>query len=379
MSKWPMVRLDEVFALEMGKTPARDNSAYWGGDAKWASIADIGRAGMYLEETKESITQLAVSESGIKLVPANTVVMSFKLSIGKTAITKENLYTNEAIMAFHPLERGRFDLHYLYHLFSNKNWSEGSNKAVMGATLNKATLKAVKIPVPSLDEQQKIAQVLDKINEVANRTEGELAMLDQLVKSRFVEMFGDPLQNAKKWAMRSFGDVCSVRQGLQIPITKRLVVPGSNCYEYITVAYLHGAKSREYIENPKSNVICRKDDILMTRTGNTGMVVTDVEGVFHNNFFLIDFDRKRFDRRFLVHYLNLPEIQVDIRRRAGTSTIPDLNHGEFYKIRLFEPPLALQCEFAAFVAEVDKSKFAVRKRLEKARLLYRAKLQEYFG
>ena len=187
MSKWPMVRLDEAFTLEMGKTPARDNSAYWGGDAKWASIADIGRAGMYLEDTKESITQLAITESGIKLVPANTVVMSFKLSIGKTAITKEDLYTNEAIMSFRPLEKGRFDLHYLYHLFSNKNWSEGSNKAVMGTTLNKATLKAVKIPVPNHDEQREIAQVLDKICEVSSRTEDELAKFDQLVKSRFVE------------------------------------------------------------------------------------------------------------------------------------------------------------------------------------------------
>ena len=187
MKNWPQVRLADVFRLEMGKTPARDNSAYWGGDAKWASIADIGRAGMYLDDTKESITQLAVSESGIKLVPANTVVMSFKLSIGKTAITKEAIYTNEAIMAFHPLEKGRFDLHYLYHLFSNKSWTEGSNKAVMGATLNKATLKEVKIPVPSLDEQREIAQVLDKIKEVARRTEDELGKLDQLVKSRFVE------------------------------------------------------------------------------------------------------------------------------------------------------------------------------------------------
>ena len=95
----------------------------------------------------------------------------------------------------------------------------------------------------------------------------------------------------------------------------------------------------------------------MTRTGNTGMVITNVDGVFHNNFFLIDFDREKYDKDFLVQYLNLDLIQADILRRAGTSTIPDLNHGEFYKIRVFEPPFDLQRQFNDFKRQVDKSKF----------------------
>ena len=157
--------------------------------------------------------------------------------------------------------------------------------------------------------------------------------------------------------MNTFGDICKVRQGLQIPISKRLTDFETGCYVYITVQYLHGGKEREYIKNPKSTVICTENDVLMTRTGNTGMVITGVEGVFHNNFFLIDFDRSRYDKEFLVQYLNMDVIQNDIRRRAGTSTIPDLNHGDFYKIMIYEPPLELQQQFAAFVAQVDKSKY----------------------
>ena len=156
--------------------------------------------------------------------------------------------------------------------------------------------------------------------------------------------------------MNTFGDICTVRQGLQIPISKRLTEYEEGCYEYITVQYLHGGKEREYIKNPKDTVICNKDDILMTRTGNTGMVITGVDGVFHNNFFLIDFDRNKYDKDFLVQYLNLDMIQADILRRAGTSTIPDLNHGEFYKIQVFEPPKSLQEEFDVFLKQVDKSK-----------------------
>ena len=171
-------------------------------------------------------------------------------------------------------------------------------------------------------------------------------------------MFGDPIKNEKDWRINKFRDICTVRQGLQIPISKRLLYKEDNCYEYITVAYLHGSKEREYIKNPKETVICNKEDILMTRTGNTGMVITGVHGVFHNNFFLIDFDRYKFDKCFLVEYLNLELIQLDIMRRAGSSTIPDLNHDEFYKINVYVPPLDLQKRFAEYVSSIDKSKFA---------------------
>ena len=230
-----------------------------------------------------------------------------------------------------------------------------------------------------LEYQQQIVSRLDKVTELIALRKEQLAKLDQLVKSRFIELFGDPKLNNKAWKMNTFADMCTVRQGLQIPISKRLTICEENCYEYITVAYLHGAKEREYIKNPKSTVICRKEDILMTRTGNTGMVVTNVAGVFHNNFFLVDFDRKRYNKCFLVEYLNLDLIQAEIKRRAGTSTIPDLNHGEFYAISIYEPPITLQEQFAAFIDQTDKSKLAIQQSLEKLELLKKSLMQEYFG
>ena len=108
---------------------------------------------------------------------------------------------------------------------------------------------------------------------------------------------------------------------------------------------------------------------LMTITGNMVMVFTNVECGFHNNFFLIDFDRERFEKDFLVEYLNLDLIQADITRRAGTSTIPDLNHGEFYKIKVFEPPIDLQKEFDEFKMQVDKSKLMFQKLHQKLNIL----------
>lgn len=230
-----------------------------------------------------------------------------------------------------------------------------------------------------LDEQHELVYTLDKINKCIGFRQQQLIKLEELVKSRFIEMFGDPENNEKKWVVKTFGDICTVRQGLQIPIAKRLTHYEDDCYEYITVAYLHGSKDREYIKNPKSTVICTKDDVLMTRTGNTGMVVTDVEGVFHNNFFLIDFDRTKYNKRFLVEYLNLDLIQAELIKRAGTSTIPDLNHGQFYAVSIYEPPVGLQNEFATFVEQTEKLKLEVKESLEKLETLKKSLMQKYFG
>lgn len=235
------------------------------------------------------------------------------------------------------------------------------------------------IPLPSLDEQERIVEQCEHAKKLLSLRRQQLAKLDELVKSRFIELFGDPQTNNKEWKINSFADICTVRQGLQIPISKRLTQYEDGCYEYITVAYLHGSKEREYIKNPKNTVICTKDDILMTRTGNTGMVITDVAGVFHNNFFLIDFDRNRYNKAFLVEYLNLDLIQLEIKRRAGTSTIPDLNHGEFYAISIYEPPIELQNQFVAFIVQTDKSKLVVQQSIDQLETLKKSLMQKYFG
>ncbi|MBE0420990.1 MULTISPECIES: restriction endonuclease subunit S [Pseudoalteromonas] len=140
------------------------------------------------------------------------------------------------------------------------------------------------------------------------------------------------------WSRVKFSDVMSVRQGLQISISKRLKVPTKTSKEYITIQSIKKTEQvREYVEAPTKRVTCSKEDVLMTRTGNTGIVVTDVEGAFHNNFFLMDFDRQQVDRDFLVNYLRSNRVQHLILTKAGASTIPDLNHKDFYSI---EFPLA---------------------------------------
>ena len=199
MSSGIKVKLSDAFDLQMGKTPSRSVSSYWEGEHSWVSISDLSDSGKYIAKTKECITDEAIKDSKIKIVPKGTVIMSFKLSIGKTAITASDIFTNEAIMAFHDKGKYIIDPEYMYYFCCGNNWLKGTNKAVMGLTLNKNTLSNYLINIPSLLDQKKIISKLNQISEVIENRQRTLTLLDELVKSRFVEMFGDPIINDMDW------------------------------------------------------------------------------------------------------------------------------------------------------------------------------------
>ena len=161
------VPISQVYDLQMGKTPSRDVPEYWNnGDHNWVSIKDLGSYGKYVGKTSETISERGRKESGIKAVPADTLLMSFKLSLGKASITAEETFTNEAIMAF--LDKGAYevDIDYMWYQLRSKDWSAGTNTAVMGKTLNKKTLGSTLIRVPPIAKQREVARRLDSAENV---------------------------------------------------------------------------------------------------------------------------------------------------------------------------------------------------------------------
>lgn len=166
-------------------------------------------------------------------------------------------------------------------------------------------------------------------------------------KLRFPEFRGD-------WESDKFKSYVKLNQGLQIPISERFTEYVPNSYFYITNEFLNKNSSKSYyIVNPSNSVICKESDILMTRTGNTGKVVTNVKGAFHNNFFKISYNSNVY-KDFLYFYLIHPKIQHIILSRAGTSTIPDLNHSDFYSINFVHPSLTEQQKIANYLTTIDK-------------------------
>ena len=349
MDKWNMVKLSDVFTLQMGKTPSRNNPDYWNGNHKWLSIADFGMNGKYINKTKECITDAAVAESGIKATPHNTVVMSFKLSIGKTAITVKDIFTNEAIMSF--IDKGTYpiDVNYIYHLFSGKDWSKGTNKAVMGTTLNKATLSQTTIPLPPIESQYQIADNLEKVSKLIDICNTILNKLDILVKSRFVEMFGNLTYDGY----------------LDLADLKRIDIPDSEI----------------------EKCIVRKGDVLFNRTNSIELVgktcVFDKDEDMIIAGYIIRVRLKPVMLPLIMSYfMNTDALKKKLRSMAkGAVNQANINAQELKAIKIYLPPTDLQQQFADFVAQTDKSKYCLvgEQILGKAEMLIELLNQEYFG
>lgn len=148
-------------------------------------------------------------------------------------------------------------------------------------------------------------------------------------------------------------DVCTVNQGLQIPISKRFKEKAPNRYFYITIQFLKGNTEEYYIENPKESVLCTKKDILVVRTGSTGIVLTDVEGCFHNNFFKVVPNEKIY-RKYLYYALNNEYMYKKMLNAASGTTIPDLKHSAFYDLEIFLPEINEQYKIVNILKNIDK-------------------------
>lgn len=175
-----------------------------------------------------------------------------------------------------------------------------------------------------------------------------------------------------------FREFTKLSQGLQISIDKRFLEPGDSRVFYITNEFLNpNSEKKFYIENPPKSVIANEEDILMTRTGNTGKVVTNVSGAYHNNFFKIAYD-KTVDKDYLFYLLNEPRIQSEILARAGSSTIPDLNHSDFYSLKGMYPNKKEQTQIGNFFQQIDKLIELQTRAVESAETYKKAMLQKMF-
>ena len=386
-------RLEELFDLQMGKTPSRSVTEYWeSGNNKWISIADLSKCGKYIYDTKECLSDIAVSESGIKQIPANTVVMSFKLSIGKTAITSEPMYSNEAIMSFRDRKLVQLLPEYIYYLLLSKNWDDGTNKAVMGKTLNKATLSKVKVNIHSMQEQQEIVYVLNQATALIELHQQQLQKLDELIKARFVEFFGDMLLNDMAWqesTLDTLADVVSgITKGRKIREAELIEVP------YMAVSNVKGG----YIDwtTVKTIMATKQEieqyrllpyDVLMTEGGDPdklgrGSVITKPlkNSIHQNHIFRVRLQTERILPVYFSEYLQHQKAKRYFLGCAKQTTgIASINMKQLRALPVLVPPLKLQEQFAAFVNQTDKSKVAVQKSLDEAQLLFDSLMQQYFG
>jgi len=362
-NEWKKVKLGDVFDLQMGKTPLRENKLYWDkGEYHWISISDMNFSEKYISSTKEKITELAVKKSGIKIIPKNTVIMSFKLSIGKVKIVNEDIYSNEAIMAFIPKTNNFIDENFLYYSLKGVRWNEGINKAVKGLTLNKALISQKEIFLPNLAIQKEIASNLDSIADFLDLRRKQLNYLKELNKSLFTTMFGDI---EKKFEYHKLSNICDVRDGTHdspeyITTDKR--------FPLITSKNLKGDKidfsEVNFISEAdfnKINVRSKVDigDILMPMIGTIGNpIIVKINKKFSiKNLALIKFKNSQIINTFLKFLLLSDYFNLIISQKNKGGTQKFLSLSDIRNFLIPVPPIELQNKFAERIEKIEKLKF----------------------
>ncbi|MDD5215835.1 MAG: restriction endonuclease subunit S [Methylococcales bacterium] len=181
-TRWDLFKLGEVCDVLIGGTPSRKIQDYFTGHNLWVSISEMN--GQIIHDTKEKITDEGVQKSNVKLIPTGTTLLSFKLSIGKTAIAGKDLYTNEAIAGLIPKDKEKLLDSYIYQLFNAKQIDlENTGFKAFGKSLNSQFLREdVKIPLPPLDIQQQIVSECEAIDLEVEKA--ELTLKNAKIKIR---------------------------------------------------------------------------------------------------------------------------------------------------------------------------------------------------
>ena len=325
--------LGEVCKFDIGGTPSRSKNEYYeNGNNLWVSVRELN--GGYIYDTKEKITDLGVKNSSVKLFAKDTILFSFKLSIGKTAIVGNSLYTNEAIAGILSKNNDVLNNKYLYYYLTINDFSKLGSGILGNGSLNKQSLEQIKIIIPSLKHQEEIVKYLDFIYEKTNKTSlekiQELKMLNELCLNN-QKIYG-------KNEIKTLGKVCKVNQGTYIKPDMKIqgeypVYGGGNASYYI-------------------NQYNREDDIIVAKDG----VSTDCVRYEKNKFFLNHHGwtlicKEQIIKKYMFYYLQL--IQPELLSIAKGTAQLGINQENFYNLKIPIPSLEQQKEIVEYCENND--------------------------
>jgi len=266
--------LSDLCSIQSGGTPSRGNELYWGGNVPWAKISDLEKAGDgFISDTEERITEEGLKAIRSRIFDTGTLLFAMYGSVGKTAVVKGEVSTNQAILGIKPLN-DKLDLTYLmYWLRSQQRVFERDAQGVAQKNLSTGYVRDLRIPLPPLTEQKRIAAILDKADAIRRKRQQAIQLADEFLRAVFLDMFGDPVTNPKGWDEAILIDVADIRSGVtkgkKIDPTTAVTLP------YMRVANVQdGFLSLEDIQeitvSPADAEKCKlmAGDILLTEGGD---------------------------------------------------------------------------------------------------------------
>ncbi|EES4558632.1 TPA: restriction endonuclease subunit S [Escherichia coli] len=352
------LKIEDFCSTGSGGTPSRSKPEYYeGGDIPWIKSGDLKDSKIY--EANEYITAAGLENSSAKIVEKDSILIAmYGATVGRLAILGINAATNQAICNIRP-DTTIADMKYLYYFLKSK-FSYFVENAVGGAqpNISQGLIKSLEVPLPSLDEQKRIADILDKAAGVCQKREQAIKLADDFLRATFLEMFGDPIENPKGWNVKPLADqIVHANNGIsrrrKEDTNEGDIVLRLQDVHYSGIAFDKELNRIKLVDKEKQIARVEHDDLLFIRVngnpnyvGRTAVFKSYIEPVYHNDHLIrIKLDNE-YQSDFLCYLINSPFsrklIAQQIKTSAGQHTI---SQDGILKLMFYRPPIELQEKF----------------------------------
>ena len=380
-----MTKLRDICRFQSGGTPSRGTPAYFNGNVPWITTVALNGDVIDGNQAIEWITDEAIAKSAAKIVPPHSVMVGTRVGIGKVAINSVPMSTSQDIISLIGIDENKWDKKFICHLIT-------ANKEHLTSQARGATIKGIKIeaiadlvlPEISLKEQARISEVIGKVDALMHMHQQMAMNLEQLIKSRFIELFGDYDLTHPQESWVTIKEIGTVVGGAT-PKTDHDEYWGGS-YRWITPAELDGDSGYIYDSVRKLTKAgvesCSLQEmpvgtVILSSRAPIGKVAIAGNTFYCNQGFKNIICKEGITPRYLYTVLLL---NVEYLNSLGRgATFKEISKGIVESIRIPVPSMELQQQFAAFVEQTDKSKLAVQKGLQELEILKKTLMQQYFG
>ncbi|HFZ1745302.1 TPA: restriction endonuclease subunit S [Klebsiella oxytoca] len=353
---WQMISLGDLVDIKGGGTPEKSNSEYWNGEIPWASVKDFKKN--TIDSTIDSITHLGLKNSATNIIAAGNILIPTRMALGKVAINTIDVAINQDIKALLIKDHDVIDREYLFGWLQSQSGfieNEGKGATVKGITL--PFLRGLKVPVPPMKEQKRIATILGRVNTVIRKRKKVIELINTLIRSTFSTMYGDPIKNPKKWPVHLMGDIIEFKGGNQPPKSDFIFEAQQGYIRLVQIRDFKSDKYATYIPQEKAKRIFEVDDVMIARYGPPVFQILRGLSGSYNVALMKASPKENIRKGFIFYLLQLPEYHdVVVKNSERTAGQTGVNLELLNNFNVPLPPLYYQDEILARLAKIEKIK-----------------------
>lgn len=364
---WPLVPIHVFAEVVTGGTPSTSVREYWdGGAVPWLNSGELNKG--VIASADNFITEAGLENSAAQLMPVDSVLIALTgATTGTSALLKIRATANQSVTGILP-SNSHNPAFLLYYLRSIRDRIVADSWGGAQKHISQAYVKQLRVPLPSLSEQRRIAEILGKADALRTKRRAAVAQLVTLTQSVFLDMFGDPATNRRRWNIRTVGDVAKVQGGLQVT-GARATLPREAPYLRVANVYrdaldLREIKTMRLTDTELARTSLLKDDMLIVEghgnpreIGRGALWDGSIDRCVHQNHIIrVRFDAEQVCPRYACTYLNSPGGRAHLLRSGKTTSgLNTINVSEVRSTPMAVPPVKLQRSFASRVDGIRKA------------------------